>query len=176
MTPGLKKLLSLLAFFAPFIPPALGLMIPGGATGNVELGLESITLRTLPWTGSIAAIVLMFLHYPDAADGPKFAGALFILAAGAFLAFQLAPDFQLTASQAANPMYALLAEVRPDVAMRATQLAARNPEATLVAGAFGIVTAIAFAYALLYGPVLWAAGIACGGLIGWKVNDIMTND
>ncbi len=165
---------TLLGFGASLLPTVLGLTIPGGLVQeSVDLNAGSIFLATVPWTASIAAIVWLTSaaeHQPTWDPRAVFAGAVVILAVGAFLAPEFSPEFAVTAEQATQLEYYWLAENK-DAVVHGGQVIAHNPKVALGVAVFGFVAFIVGVYAVLYGWALWLAGIVCGGYLGWLVHD-----
>lgn len=151
-----------------FVPPVLGLTLPGGLVGgSVSLEFDDIFLATLPWSLSVALIAWLWLAWEES-DGKKFAASVAVLVVGAVLALPLAkPDYEVSSNQADSPFYYVAATAGPSAIAQGGRVAAHNPRATFFVGAVGAAAFVLFAYAMLYGFPLWLAGLACGAYFGY---------
>lgn len=128
-------------------------------------------VATWPWTLAIAAIVALALAAPS--DWPEWgvpAAAVCILVVSAWLGAELAPgQAVVTKKQADAVQYVVLAEVQGGTLARG-RVVPHNPKAGFVVLALGGAMFIASVYWVLYGPLLWLAGIACGAYIGYLIH------
>jgi hypothetical protein len=172
---------ALLTFFAGMLPALLGLAIPAGGVvhKSVALDYQSIFLATVPWTLAIAAAAVIGTVLRNSKAAPWLAcGA--VVGSG-LIAPSLAPQFNLAASKATGPLYAGLSQVGSSVHVsdgviyRGAALAASHPQVSLGIALAGLALLTLFAYALLYGWALWAAGIVCGLFIAHLILEARGN-
>jgi len=158
---------------ASLVPAIAGVTFPGGVVGeNTALGFGDVLIATWPWATSIA-LATWFVRRNEHADNEwfVFGGVAACIVVGAMLALAFMPEFELTASQAVDARYYVLAETRPDIVARGGQAAAHNPKAAAVVVVLGLLATIFFIYGALYGPALWIAGAAAGVWAGKMLFD-----
>jgi hypothetical protein len=147
-----------------FVPPLVGLELPGGvlAAEGVEVDPEDIVIHTWPWALSIALVTWLVLRKGSDWDLELFVYSGFVIVAGAAVGYALSAPMRKAADD-------VQLEFGPVDFLWENELSR-----TLAEGSWGgrlallalMVIGVLLLYAILYGLPLWIAGLICGVLLG----------